>query len=53
MSYQKLYVVFCYKTGITTDGRKNLVIGTGPQTLPPPVAVEALPLLVQQSIEHL
>ena len=36
-------ILFDCKFGITTDGRKNLVIGTGPQTLPPPVAVEALP----------
>ncbi len=45
--------LFDCKFGITTDGRKNLVIGTGLQTLPPPVAVEALPFLVQQSIKNL
>jgi hypothetical protein len=38
---------------ITTDGRKDLIIGTGPKTPPPPVAVEALPKHVQQSIKHL
>lgn len=37
---------------ITTDGRKNLVIGTGPKTPPPPVVVEALPIHVQQSIKR-
>jgi hypothetical protein len=41
------------RTGITTDGRKNLVIGTGPKIPPPPVAVEALPTHEQQSIKHL
>ena len=40
------------KKEITTDGRKHPVIGTGPKTPPPPVAVEALPLHVQQSIKH-
>jgi hypothetical protein len=47
----------CYQTvknaqEITTDGRKDLVIGTGPKTPPPPVAVEALHEHVQQSIKH-
>ena len=37
---------------ITTDGRKNLIIGTGPKTPPPPVAVEALPTHVQQNIKR-
>jgi hypothetical protein len=37
---------------VTTDGRKNLIIRTGPKTPPPPVAVEALPTHQQQSIKR-
>jgi hypothetical protein len=46
------HIVDEYTIRITTDGRKNLVIGTGPKTPPPPVAVEALPMHVQQSIKR-